>query len=450
MTVERRWDGWGDASTRVSPTPHALETLATLVGPGIPPRDASLADVVRSVAPSRLAPEPGLSTDAEDRIRHARGQDVSDHIALRSGRLPALPDAVARPTDRAAVAALFERATRDGWTLLPRGGGTSVVGGVTVVPSARPVVVLDLGALAGVHAIDPVSGLATVGAGTLGPALEAGLRDAGRRLGHVPQSWAFSSVGGWIATRSSGAFSMRFGRIEDLFAGGHLEAPAGALDLPPFPASAAGPDLRQVVLGSEGRLGVVTEAILRTVPQPERDVVRAYSVPGWDRALTVGRTLASAGLGLSMVRVATPIETSTTIALIGSDRSRTLLERYLGWRGQGGEACLVLVGMAGPDRIVRAAEGEVGRVIKAQRGIGIPRLGPAWAHERLQAPYLRDGMWAAGYAVETLETAIDWAGLPALADALVAALAGVCRTRMSGSTRTPICRTSTRAARACT
>ena len=201
-------------------------------------------------------------------------------------------------------------------------------------------------------------------------------------------------------------------------------ASAGSLDLPPFPASAAGPDLRQVVLGSEGRLGIVTEAILRTVPLPERDVVRAYSVPGWDRALTVGRTLASAGLGLSMVRVATPIETSTTLALIGSDRSRAFLQRYLGWRGQGSEVCLVLVGMAGRDRVVRAVEGEVGRVIKAQRGIGIPRLGPAWSHERLQAPYLRDGMWAAGYAIETMETAIDWTRLPALADDLVAALAG--------------------------
>ena len=424
MTVERRWDGWGESATRVSPTQHALETLAALLGPGVPPAHASLADIVRVVPMSRLAPEPGLSTDAEDRVRHARGQDISDHLALRSGRLSALPDAVARPTGRADVSALFDRAGRDGWTLLPRGGGTSVVGGVTVIPSDRPVVVAELGGLAGIRDVDVASGLATVGAGTLGPALEAGLREKGRRLGHVPQSWAFSSVGGWIAARSSGAFSMRFGRIEDLFAGGHLEAPAGPLDLPPFPASAAGPDLRQVVLGSEGRVGIVTEAILRTVPLPERDVVRAYSLPSWDRALAVGMTLAAAGLGLSMVRVATPVETSTTVALIASDRSRTLLERYVRWRGQGPEACLVLVGMAGPDRVVRAIEGEVGRVIKAQRGIGIPRLGPAWSHERLQAPYLRDGLWDAGYAVETVETAIDWTHLPVLADALVAALAG--------------------------
>jgi alkyldihydroxyacetonephosphate synthase len=307
--------------------------------------------------------------------------------------------------------------------LLPRGGGTSVVGGVTVVPSDRPVVVVDLEALSGVRAVDPLSGLATVGAGTLGPALEAGLAASGRKLGHVPQSWEGSSVGGWVVTRSSGAWSMGYGRIEDLFAGGHLEAPAGTLDLPPFPASAAGPDLRAVVLGSEGRLGVLTDVIVRTVPQPQRDVVRAYALPDWGRALDLGRTLANAGLRLTMVRVATPIETATTITLIPSDRSRRLLRRYLGWRGAGGaETCLVLVGMAGPDKLVRAVEGEVGRLVRARRGIGVPTLGPAWDRQRLRAPYLRDALWTAGYAVDTLETAIDWARLPALAAALGPAL----------------------------
>ena len=196
------------------------------------PRDATLEEVVAAAPPSRLAPEPGLSLDPLDRVRHARGQDLPDAIALRSGRLPALPDAVARPDDAAGVRDLLARADAAGWTLLPRGGGTSVVGGVTVVPSRRPVVVVDLGGLAGVRHIDPVSGLATVGAGTLGPDLEAALGASGRRLGHVPQSWAFSSVGGWVATRSSGAWSMGYGRIEDLFAGGHVETPAGPLDLP--------------------------------------------------------------------------------------------------------------------------------------------------------------------------------------------------------------------------
>ena len=423
MTTERRWNGWGDPARSVELGPHALATIVDLLGPGSPPRDASLAEVVSAVPPSRIAPEPGLSLDPEDRVRHARGQDLPDAIALRSGRLPAVPDAVARPGDAAAVRDLLARADAAGWTVLPRGGGTSVVGGVTVVPSERPVVVVDLEGLSGVRAFDAASGLATVGAGTRGPALETALGGHGRRLGHVPQSWEYSTVGGWVVTRSAGATSMGDGRIEALFAGGHLETPVGPLDLSPFPASAAGPDLRQVVLGSEGRLGILTDVVLRTAPRPARDLVRAYSLPDWDRALELGRALADARLPLSMVRVSTPLETATMIALIPSDRSRRLLRRYLAWRGQGGtETCLVLVGMAGSDKVVRAVEGEVGRLVRDRRGIGVPSLGPAWARERFRAPYLRDALWAAGYAVDTLETAVDWAALPGLAGALGPAL----------------------------
>jgi alkyldihydroxyacetonephosphate synthase len=417
-----RWNGWGDATVTTTLAPHAIATLADLVGPSRPPNDASLATVVAGVPASRIAPLAGLSMDPADRVRHARGQDLPDWIALRSGRLPAVPDAVARPSGSADVRDLLTQAVERRWSLIPRGGGTSVVGGVTVESSDRPVVVVDLGELAGLRGLDPVSGLATLGAGTLGPAVEAALGTAGRRLGHVPQSWEWSSVGGWIATRSSGATSMGVGRIEDLFAGGHLETPVGPLDLPPFPASAAGPDLRHLVLGSEGRLGIVTDAILRTTPMPARDVVRAYSLPDWDRALDLGRTLANAGLRLSMVRVSTPLETATTIALIPSDRSRRLLRRYLGWRGLGSEACLVLVGMAGSDKLVRAVEGEVGRLVRDRRGVGVPALGTAWGRERLRTPYLRNALWDAGYAVDTVETATDWARLPALAEALGPAL----------------------------
>lgn len=420
--MTQRWNGWGDEAIHPELGDHARTTLRELLGPGTPPRDATLEAVVGAVPASRLAPEPGLSLDPEDRVRHARGQDLPDLIALRSGRLPAVPDAVARPVDAAGVRQLLDRADAGRWTLIPRGGGTSVVGGVTVVPSGRPVVVLDLTGMAGLRDLDATSGLATFGAGTLGPAVEAALAPHGRRLGHVPQSWEGSSVGGWVVTRSSGASSMGVGRIEALFSGGRLEAPAGTLDLPTTPASAAGPDLREVVLGSEGRLGILTDVVLRTTPRPRREVTRAYSVPVWEQALALGRRLASSGLPLAMVRVSTPVETATTISLIPSDRSRRLLRRYLRWRGQDGEACLVLVGMAGEDKLVRAVEGEVGRLVRGSRGVGVPRLGPAWDRERLRAPYLRNTLWEAGYAVDTLETAIDWARLPALAEALGPAL----------------------------
>lgn len=422
MTTDRRWNGWGSPAVDAALPPRARQMLVDVVGDGTPPGDVTLGQAAAAVPPSRIAPQVGLSLDAADRVRHARGQDVADWIALRSGRLPVVPDAVARPIDSAATRDLLERATAAGWTLVPFGGGTSVVGGVTVVPSRRPVVSVDMGATAGLRTLDDSSGLVTFGAGTLGPDVEAALRPHGRTLGHFPQSFEYSTLGGWVVTRSAGQQSMGYGRIEALFAGGHLETPVGPLDLPPFPASAAGPDLREVVLGSEGRFGILTDVTVRTATRPARDVVRAYSVPDWDRALVLGRSLASAGLPLSMVRVSTPTETVTMLAMVADERRRRLLRRYLDWRHQGAEACLVLVGMAGTDGLIRAVEGEVVRLVKAERGIGIPGVGRAWQHERFRAPYLRNTLWSAGYAVDTLETATDWARLPGLAAALAPAL----------------------------
>ncbi len=418
MEIDRRWNGWGTPTVDVDLTGPAADLLRGMVGAGTPPRDAALQDVIAAAPVSRLAPEPGLSLDAEDRIRHARGQDLSDWVALRSGRLPALPDAVARPADAAAARSLLDRARDGTWTLVPYGGGTSVVGGVTIVPSDRPVVSVDMAAAGGLRGLDAASGLATFGAGTLGPDVEGTLEPYGLTLGHFPQSFEYSSVGGWVATRSAGQTSMGFGRMEELFAGGHVETPIGPLDLPPFPASAAGPDLRQIVLGSEGRLGIITDVTVRTVARPARDVVRAYSIPDWERALALGRALATAGLALSMVRVSTPLETATTLAMAPHDRSIRLLRGYLRWRRQGPEACLIMVGIAGPDAVIHALEGEVARIVKAHRGIGVPALGNAWRRERFRAPYLRNSLWAAGYAVDTVETATDWSRLPALAAAL--------------------------------
>jgi alkyldihydroxyacetonephosphate synthase len=337
--------------------------------------------------------------------------------------VPAVPDGVARPTSATEVRDLLARARSGGWTVAPYGGGTSVVGGVTVEPSSRPVVTVDLAGTAGLRAdVDVRSGLATLGAGTTGPAVEAALGDHGLTLGHFPQSFEFSTLGGWVATRSAGQESMGFGRIEGLFAGGHVEAPSGPLDLQPHPASATGPDLRELVLGSEGRLGVITDVIVRAVPRPPREVVRAYSLPDWDRALEAGRTLARSGLHLRMVRVATAMETASTVALIPSDRSRTWLRRYLGWRAQGPDACLVLVGFAGTDATIRATEGEVARVIKAARGVGVPGVGSAWRRGRFQGPYLRNTLWDAGLAIDTLETAAPWSVIGDLAAALGPAL----------------------------
>ena len=263
---------------------------------------------------------------------------------------------------------------------MPYGGGSSVVGGVTVRPSERPVVTVDLTATAGLLHLDETSGLATFGAGTLGPALEAALAPHGLTLGHYPQSFEGSTVGGWVVTRSVGQQAHGFGRIDDLFAGGRLETPRGPLDLPPHPASAAGPDLREIVLGSEGRLGILTEVTVRASRVPRLERFNGYVVPDWDRALELARRLGQSGLPLSMARVSTPLETATTFALAGDRRGSGLLRRYLDWRGQGRDRCLVIVGLTGQPEVVGATARAVDDLVRGSHGVAAPgdraRLAP--------------------------------------------------------------------------
>ena len=422
----RRWNGWGDDSVEEHVPHRAMTLLRELVGPSTRPVDATLDDAIAAVPASRVrhdaANDPGLDVDSRARVLHARGQSLPDWVALRSGRLGATPDAVARPTDSAAVAALLAAAARHGWTLVPYGGGSSVVGGVNVVATDRPAVTVDLAGTSGLLRLDETSGLATFGAGTFGPAVEASLGPHGLTLGHYPQSFEGSTIGGWVATRSVGQQAHGFGRIDELFAGGHLETPRGALDLPPYPASAAGPDLRQVVLGSEGRLGILTEVTVRTNRTPRLERFSAYVVPDWDRALELARRLGQSGLPLSMARVSTPLETVTTFALAGDRRGSGFLRRYLGWRGQGPDRCLVIVGLSGQPEVVGATARAVDDLVRGSHGVAAPAVGPAWRRSRFAAPYLRNALWDEGYAVDTLETATDWTTLPALATELAQCL----------------------------
>ena len=421
----RRWNGWSEVGTTPLVPEDALALLATRIGSGLPRPDAAFEDVVAAVPESRLAGETGLSTEAADRVRHARGQSLPDWIALRSGRIARVPDAVARPATDDDVRAVFAIAQRADAEVIPYGGGTSVVGGVTPAPDdPRPVMTLSTEALGGLLDLDDQSGLATFGAGTLGPDLEAALAPHGLTLGHFPQSWERSTVGGWVAARSAGQQSTGFGRIEDLFAGGRLVSPAGILDMLPFPASAAGPDLRQLVLGSEGRFGVVTRATLRSVPRPPREAFPAWILPDWPRALEAARAIARAVLPLSMARLSTPAETESLLALSTRRGSVRALRAWLRIRGIGPEPALLIVAASGPEKLVEMAVREVGSIVRANGGTGVGgSLGRQWLRSRYRTPDLRDALWDAGYATDTLETATDWARVGDLLAAVEKALA---------------------------
>ncbi|HEX7472430.1 MAG TPA: FAD-binding oxidoreductase [Candidatus Limnocylindrales bacterium] len=419
----RRWNGWGDDAIEVGLPDGAGAFLEREIGTGTPVPDATFEAALASVPASRIPDHRLVGVDPADRLRHARGQSLPDWIALRSGRLGWLPDGVAHPASDEDVRDLFAWATGTGTALIPYGGGTSVAGHLSRPAGSGPTVTVALDRLASVDEVDPAAGLATFGAGIAGPALEAALREHGTTLGHFPQSFESSTLGGWVVTRSSGQQSRGYGRIEDLFAGGHLESPAGALDLPAFPASAAGPDLRQVILGSEGRLGILTRATVRIAPLPERETWPAFALPDLDRGLAAARELAQARLPLSMIRLQTAAETRTTLTMAGRPRTMALLTRYLRWRGAGPERCLLLLALTGRRRLVGAGDREVAAIVGRHGGIGLPgAFGHAWVAERFRSAYLRNALWDAGYAVDTVETAAPWPAVPGLLSTVAPAL----------------------------
>jgi len=405
----KRWNGWGDEATTYPLPDSAARYLADRVGEGLHLQDATLEQTLQTVPAAALAPHPLISSDPEERLRHARGQSLPDWIALRSGQIRSFPEGVAYPATGEQVRSLLDYARKTGVKLIPYGGGTSVVGHINPLPGEAPVLTMDLARLHNLLALDETSHLATFEAGVSGPEIEKQLNARGYTLGHFPQSFEFSTLGGWIVTRSSGQQSYHYGRIEALFAGGHVETPIGAMDLPVHPASAAGPDLKQLLLGSEGRLGVVTHATLRVHRLAEFEAFYGVFFRNWEQGAAAVRKIAQAGVGVCMLRMSNAMETSTTLALSGQDELVKWAGRGLRALGFGDERALLVFGVTGSRRQATQARLEALEIIQAQGGLMTgTAIGRMWQKSRFYAPYLRNTLWEAGYALDTLETAIPW------------------------------------------
>lgn len=417
----RRWNGWGDDAHETRLPSSALERLSSEIGPGVPAPDAELEQVLSGLPQSRFE-HASVLTEARVRLLHARGQSLPDWVALRSGRIGIVPDGVVYPESAAEVRELLALARRSSLSVIPYGGGTSVVGHITPLSGERPVLTLSLSRMNRVRSFDAESRLATVEAGASGPDLERQLAAHGVVLGHYPQSFEYSTVGGWVATRSSGQQSYYYGRIEDLLAGVSLETPAGPLRLPALPASAAGPDLRELVLGSEGRLGVICEATLRVSPRPQYETFQAVLFQDWASAVSAGRALVQKRADLSMIRVSDPDETSVSFALSGRSAPRAL-GRALNFFGYGGTRSVLIFGVTGSRASAALALKETYATAILHGGVPLgPPLGRAWRSARFRGPYLRNALWDAGYAVDTLETAVPWSSVSATCAAIKAAL----------------------------
>lgn len=416
----RRWNGWGEESTVVELPKHGAGFLAEKIGVGQVLPDATLEQVLAQVPASRLSDAHALiSVDAEVRVRHARGQSLPDWLAMREGRFEVFPDGVALPESAAQIRELLAWAQQQDVILIPYGGGTSVAGHINPQASDKPVVTLSLERMNKLLEIDEQSLIATFGPGANGPQVESQLRARGYTLGHYPQSWELSTLGGWVASRSSGQQSLRYGRIEQLFAGGSVETFAGTLNLPTFPASAAGPDLREMLLGSEGRFGVISEVRVRVSKLAEAENFYAVFLPDWSRALQAIRSLVQARVPLSMLRLSNAIETETQLALAGHPGQIAWLERYLALRGARDGKCMMTFGVTGNRQQNALSLKQAKKHLKGFGGVFTGTLlGKKWAEGRFRFPYLRHGLWEAGYAVDTLETATDWSNVDDLLNKL--------------------------------
>jgi alkyldihydroxyacetonephosphate synthase len=411
-----RWSGWGpsDGPVRALPPTAAPLLRALGVDPDVVRPPVALEEValpasrLDAAARDRLARIAPVFDDRLARVLHASGKSYLDVLRLRDGRAEPAPDAVVVPGDAEAVAAVLRVCVDAGVAVVPFGGGTSVVGGVEPLRGdLGAVVALDLSGLAGLCAVDERSLVATLGAGTRGPMVERALGERGLTLGHFPQSWEYASVGGMVATRSAGQASTGYGRIDELVRGATLVAPAGMLALPVLPRNAAGPDLREVVAGSEGVLGVITEAALAVRPRP---AVRRYE----------GFVFGSFAAGVEAFRAVEQEHAAPDVARL-SDEAETAVNAAMA--GEEIHGCLAIAGWEGGEEDVprRRAATEAVLVRSGATPLGEAR-GAAWDRGRYDAPYVRDALLDYGILAETLETAATWTGLHALHDAVGAAL----------------------------
>lgn len=423
-----RWNGYGEETITYPISDSARLYFSRILGSPRRPTDVKRESLRIPPPHSFSTSQPLIRCDEETRLRHALGQSFPDLAAKRFGRFSRFPDAVAFPECNQDVSDLLAWAHAAGAQVIPFGGGTSVVGGVNPVKQEiddRPVLTISLSRLNDLRNLDETSHLATFGAGTLGPYVEAQLRAHGYTLGHYPQSFEHSSLGGWIATRSSGQQSLGYGRIESLFAGGTVETPSGRIELPAMPASAAGPDLRQIILGSEGRLGIISEATVRVRHLPETEAFYGAMLPDWNTGLHVVRHAMQTGIPLSMMRLSNSTETEAFLQMPAHQNQVDLLRTLLKWRHFTSEKCLMLFGITGSRRMAPAARTMMADLTGQHHGLWLTEVvGRQWAKTRFRSAYLRDALWEHGYAVDTLETAVPWTMVDRASRVMLQALGG--------------------------
>ena len=413
--IRPRWWGWGDPSVATELPEKAERLLASrgLLQSGAcsPPK---LEDVrlpgPRNIPESvRRAAGKDLQTDPEARLRHSGGHSLPDLLERRSGSIRNAPDGVVTPGDEATLRAVLDACREASVAVIPWGGGTSVVGGLTPEGDAfEAVIAIDTGNLT-TFRIDRNSMTATLGAGLRGPEAEVLLGREGLTLGHFPQSFEFATIGGFAAARSAGQASSGYGRFDDLVTSLRMLTPVGEVITPSSPRSSSGPSIREMILGSEGVLGVISEVTARVRPAPESRLYEGWLVADYASGCDAARRLAQAGSLPTVLRVSDRHETEVSIGMSrpGGIPGR-LFDIWVGLRGRS-EGSLVITGFEGTTAEVRRRRSEAVRELSAAGAISLgSRAGRGWSEGRFHGPYLRESLLDRGLVVDTFETSATW------------------------------------------
>lgn len=444
-----RWWGWGtldqtyslENRPRLWPTlrqwlalPDEITHTPPVLLEDIDLRPPRLSDADLS-ALRAIVGDDAVLVDRRSRVEHAFGKSYRDLVRARAGSVPNPPDAVVYPPGEGQVAALLAWAADRDVGIVPFGGGSSVLGGVEPEPGPRPVISLDMARMDRVLSLDRVSRTARIQAGATGPEVEAQLNAQGFTLGHFPQSFEFSTLGGWVATRAAGQASTGYGRIEDMTQAVRAVSPVGILDTRDAPATATGPSLLQLLIGSEGVFGVITEATVRIRPRPQVQDYRGFLFRSLEDGLATLRDLLQGGPRPTVARLSDASETAGFAMLARKHRgvkglADVAAEAYLGMRGHSltGGSCVLILGYDGDAKATQRSWKQAAPVCKAHGGLAVGRsVGESWKRERFAQPYLRDILLGAGVLVDTLETATSWANLLRLYEAMTEALRAAIR-----------------------
>ncbi len=424
------WDAWGDpgAATELSSAQlamvHDLLKVSAADVPAVAREDvrlrpSTLTDDDRAALDAAVG-AAHVSTADVDRLPRAGGKSTPDLLRRKSANQQDAPDAVVAPGTDEEVAAVLAVCAERGIAVVPFGGGTSVVGGLDPVRgSFASVISLDLGRFDALQDLDETNQVATLGAGLSGPAAEQLLAERGFELGHYPQSFRYATIGGFAATRSSGQDSAGYGRFDDMVRGLRVVTPRGTLDLGgAAPKTAAGPDLRQLFLGSEGTFGVITAVRVRVHPLPEAKTYEAWSFPDFATGADALRAVEQAGTGPTVLRLSDEVETALNLATVSDagDSGGTPPQ-------EGG--CLAITAFEGSPDLVAARHAATRALLESHGGTSLgPQRAEQWAQHRFDGPYLRDPLLANGALVETVETATSWSRLAALKQAVTETVQG--------------------------